>query len=64
MKNCVNTLDPRRELLELKRRIEITEAKLGFVNDDKLVDALSYELLSLKSRMGYILECAKNINRY
>lgn len=47
------------ELMLLKRRIELTEKKLSFTNEPKLLDALCFELLSLRSRMGYIIDVAK-----
>ncbi len=54
-------MDVRAELLYLKKQIEIIESKISFTNDPKLLDALSYELLGLKSRMGYLLDNAKAI---
>lgn len=61
MKQTVQTPDIRTELLYLKKQIEITESKISFTNDPRLIDALSYELLGLKSRMGYLFENAKAI---
>lgn len=60
MKNTY-TLTPEKELVMLKRQIEITEKKLDYVTDPKLTAALSYELLSLRARVGYIIDCAKKI---
>ena len=53
------TLDIRREMMNLKRDIDITETKMNFVNEPKLFDALSYELLGLKARLGYFIELSK-----
>ena len=61
MKHLTQTIDLRAELLYLKKQIEIIESKISFTNDPKLLDALSYELLGLKSRMGYLLDSAKAI---
>ncbi|MBP3480365.1 MAG: hypothetical protein J6K66_02050 [Clostridia bacterium] len=61
MKQLTQTMDVRAELLYLKKQIEIIESKISFTNDPKLLDALSYELLGLKSRMGYLLDNAKAI---
>lgn len=58
MKNIVKT-NARDELILLKRRIEMTEKKLGYTNEPKLLDALCFELLSLRSRLGYIIDAAK-----
>ncbi|MBQ8606342.1 MAG: hypothetical protein IJ408_06345 [Clostridia bacterium] len=52
-------LTAREELLSLKKSIELTEKKISFTNEPKLLDALSFELLSLRSRMGYLIDCAK-----
>jgi len=57
MKN-INT-PPQAELLSLKKQIEITEKKLDFTCDEKLVAALSYEILGLKARLGYLIDCQK-----
>ena len=58
MKNTyINT--PTAELLMLKKQMEVTERKLDFVTDTKLIAALSYELLSLRARIGYLIDCAK-----
>ncbi len=59
MKQTYQTLDVKQELVLLKQQIDITEAKMNFVNEPKLYDALSYELLGLKARLGYIIELAK-----
>ena len=58
MKNTY-AVTPQTELAMLKKQIEITERKLDFVTDTKLIAALSYELLSLRARIGYIIDCAK-----
>ena len=50
---------PQAELLSLKKQIEITEKKLDFTCDEKLVAALSYEILGLKARLGYLIDCQK-----
>ena len=60
MKNPVVTRDDREELLYLKRQIEITEGKLELVGDGKLWDALCYELLGLKARLGYLFDRARS----
>ncbi|MBQ6823784.1 MAG: hypothetical protein IJP27_03955 [Clostridia bacterium] len=49
----------RDELLSLRRRIENTETKLALINEPLLVDALSYELLSLRARMNFLFASAK-----
>ncbi len=54
-------LSPAAELLSLKKQIEITEKKLDFTVDPKLIAALSYEILGLKSRMGYLIDCQKSL---
>ena len=59
MKNTVAYPDTRTELLYLKRQIELTENKFRFTNEPKLLDALSFELLGLRSRLGYLLDIAK-----
>lgn len=46
-------------MMNLKRDIDITETKMNFVNEPKLFDALSYELLGLKARLGYFIELSK-----
>ncbi len=53
------TLTGREQLLMLKKQLEITETKLNYTSDEKLVAALAYELLGIKSRIGYIIECEK-----
>ena len=52
-------LPPSAELLQLKKQIEITERKLDYTSDAKLIAALSYEILGLKSRLGYLIDCQK-----
>lgn len=47
------------QLVQLKKQLEITEKKLDFVTDERLTAALSYELLSIRARIGYIIESAK-----
>ena len=47
------------EIREVLRQIELTEKKISFTNEPKLIDALSFELLSLRSRVGYLIDCAK-----
>ena len=47
------------EILYLKRQIELTEKKMSFTSEPKLIDALSFELLGLRSRLGYFIDCAK-----
>lgn len=47
------------QLIELKRRLEITEKKLDYVTDPKLTAALAYEVLGLRARMGYVIDSAK-----
>lgn len=59
MKQMTTEIDIRKELAVLKQQIDITETKMNFVNEPKLYDALSYELLGLKSRLGYFIELAK-----
>lgn len=59
MKYTANTLDIRQELVNLKQEIDVIETKMNFVNEPKLYDALSYELLGLRSRLGYFIELAK-----
>ena len=59
MKNTVAYPDTRTELLYLKRQIELAENKFRFTNEPKLLDALSFELLGLRSRLGYLLDIAK-----
>ena len=58
MKNTYLTT-PVDELIVLKKQIEITEKKLDYVTDPKLIAALSYELLGLRARVGYVIDCAK-----
>lgn len=53
------TLPPAAELLALKKQIEITERKLDFTSDPKLTAALCYEILGLKSRLGYLIDREK-----
>lgn len=60
MKNTVLFPDTRTELLYLKRQIELTENKFRFTNEPKLLDALSFELLGLRSRLGYLIDICKN----
>lgn len=55
-KSAVIINDPREEMLYLKKRIEIAENKLDMVNGGKLTDALCYELLGLKARLGYLFD--------
>ncbi len=52
-------LPPNAELLSLKKQIEITERKLDYTCDPKLIAALCYEILGLKSRLGYLIDCQK-----
>ena len=58
MKNTYVTT-PVNELITLKEQIKITENKLDYVTDPKLIAALSYELLGLHARVGYVIDCAK-----
>lgn len=51
--------DYSKQLSELKKQLEITEKKLDFVTDARLNAALCYEVLSIRARMGYIIESAK-----
>ena len=57
MKNI--QIQPRAELLALKKQIEITERKLDYTSDPKLTAALCYEILGLKSRLGYLIDSQK-----
>lgn len=59
--NMKNVTQPsvREELLQIKKRIELTEKKISFTNEPKLLDALSFELLSLRARLGYLIDVAK-----
>lgn len=59
MKNAVQSDNVRTELLSLKQQMEIVETKIGFTCEPKLIDALSYELLGLRARMGYLIDRAK-----
>lgn len=59
MKQTVTFPDTKSELVYLKRQIELTEKKICFTNEPKLLDALSFELLGLRSRMGYLIDIAK-----
>ncbi len=61
MKQVIN-LTEREQLLELKKQLEITETKLNFTSDAKLIAALSYELLALKARMGYLIDASKKLS--
>ncbi len=61
MKNKTAELDVKQELLYVKRCIELTEKKIDFTNESKLIDALGFELLSLRSRMGYLIDIAKQM---
>ncbi len=53
------TLTPREEMLDLRRRMENIETKLSLINEPLLVDALSYELLGLQARMNFLIAEAK-----
>ena len=65
MKQLTKSTDIRSELLYLKKQIEITESKISFTSDPKLLDAISYEMLGFKSRLGYLLDNAKSdVSRY
>lgn len=61
MLNMKNVITPtyRQQLTQLKRELEITEKKLDYVTDPKLTAALSYELLGIRARIGYIIDAAK-----
>ena len=62
MKNTITAdLDVKKELMYVKRCIELTEKKISFTNEPKLIDALGFELLSLRSRMGYLIDIAKQM---
>ena len=58
MKNTVK-LNIKEEIMHIKRCIELTEKKISFTNEPKLIDSLNFELLSLRSRMGYLIDIAK-----
>ena len=58
MKNTVD-MNLKEELIRIKRCIELTEKKISFTSEPKLIDALTFELLSLRSRMGYLIDIAK-----
>ncbi len=60
MKNT-QTYAPAKELLNLKKQIEITEKKLDFTSDPKLISALAYEILGLKARLGYLIDLQKTL---
>ena len=47
------------EIREVLRQIELTEKKISFTNEPKLIDALSFELLGLRARVGYLIDLAK-----
>lgn len=59
MKRTDLSPDIRTELLSLKQQMEVVETKMGFTCEPKLIDALSYELLGLRARMGYLIDRAK-----
>ncbi len=61
MKRSYQMMDARTELVFLKKQIEVVETKLDFTNHPRLLDALSYELLGLKSRMSYLIESEKAV---
>ena len=52
-------MDIKDEIMSVKRRIELTEKKISFTNEPKLIDALNFELLGLRSRLGYLIDFAK-----
>ncbi len=53
------TVTYRDEMVALRLRIENLETKLALTNEPMLVDALSYELLGLRSRMSFLIARAK-----
>ena len=64
MKNTY-TATPKSEFLMLKKQIEITERKLDFVTDSKLIAALSYEQKTGKGRVFTVpLVIAQYIENY
>ena len=54
-----NTVTYRDEMMGLRLRIENLETKLALTNEPLLVDALSYELLGLRSRLNFLIARAK-----
>ena len=59
LKKAVIQPDVKQELMWVKSQIEVVNTKMAFTNEAKLLDSLSYELLALKSPMGYLIELAK-----
>ncbi len=53
------TVSYRDELVDLRQRMANLETKLSLINEPLLVDALSYELLGLKSRLNFLIATAK-----
>lgn len=49
----------REEMVELRERMANIETKLSLINEPLLVDALSYELLGLRSRLNFLISTAK-----
>lgn len=61
MKTATYEQDAKTELLMLKKEIEVLEGKMSFTCEPKLIDALAYELLGLRARMGYVIDRAKQL---
>ncbi len=59
MKQIAYVTDEKTELIYIKAQIEAVESKIAFTSEPKLVDALCYELLGLRARMGYLIDRAK-----
>jgi hypothetical protein len=59
MKKRMIEQNVREELAYVRRCIELTEKKISFTNEPKLIDALTFELLSLRSRQGYLIDLSK-----
>ncbi len=49
----------RDEMVSLRERMKNIETKLSLINEPLLVDALSYELLGLQSRLNFLIAAAK-----
>lgn len=60
MKTAANETELYADFMEIKREIDAVESRLRFVSEPKLVDALSFELLSLRARLGYTIDLAKS----
>ena len=55
--------DVKKEMREIKQRIECARTRFEFQSEPELVESAVYEIKSLDARYRYLIKTAKELNR-